>query len=776
MANPPQNEQRSRTMSEEEKALIHKRDPAMGVFENDSVFFWKLDKYLQTFESRQVQEVRHRKSNPFKDEHRDLVTRPKNFARRGNLRSVAMVNGTRRRHETNSQLAALKPAVIRARERENAKKGILPSRKEVRREAENKMELKRQEERKRELARLIPRKYEHHKPGQHGFPYLQAEGVCVHHIVDEAPAARRQNKRVEEHQKKRKELSRRRKLDPQGSHEGHRMVIEAYRKASLATAMEVFASDQDPEDKEAHSRALSRLQQASQDAESAAVAAAKKQADATAARRELKTAPAEIERPKTAFGQILARISTPWSRPATSLDGQRNTVPKGPGGNGTTGADGEEGAPSGDNAPKATLQDKLSSSRHKMHVQYLAALNAVNDLGKPKEYYTVDDLVMFARDGLCWKVMDALDQYIPKSEQEKHDIEPIDVNDVGEENVTALYAAFLGSLEAKKREQEEKQAAEEAKAAKHARKVKRAKKRSKNQGLRGDRHRQARGAQEDETEAQAQDGAVGLVGAKPPQRTSARAEVAMQRMNRVHPRVRKQAALEGVLPEDMGKADYDRTLGLLLARGADAQTKEQSQDSQGLSLLHNAVQFSSMAGVEWCIEHEIPIDVLDHFDRTPLMYASANGDLPLILSLITHQASVFQQDLDGATPLHYAARSGGLKAVKLLLIAGSDKNVLDKATKLPEDYARKHRQLQSLDYLQVFAPKSIPVTEFLKYAAHSVGIPEGSGKSVTPSNFDESSVLSTFTGFAGVSLLEEESLQADMMTVDTGAGQTASLA
>ena len=63
---------------------------------------------------------------------------------------------------------------------------------------------------------------------------------------------------------------------------------------------------------------------------------------------------------------------------------------------------------------------------------------------------------------------------------------------------------------------------------------------------------------------------------------------------------------------------------------------------------------------------------VDHFDRTTLHVAAANGQVEIIRTLLAEGADIEEQRISFRTPLHYAAENGQTEAVRALLEAGAN--------------------------------------------------------------------------------------------------------
>ena len=84
--------------------------------------------------------------------------------------------------------------------------------------------------------------------------------------------------------------------------------------------------------------------------------------------------------------------------------------------------------------------------------------------------------------------------------------------------------------------------------------------------------------------------------------------------------------------------------------------------------------------------------------QSALMWAAAEGHVPVVHTLIDHGADIRARSNSGATPLLFAARKGSMNAVRALLAAGSDVNEKrpDGATPLLTAVINGHEDLVDL--------------------------------------------------------------------------------
>ena len=85
---------------------------------------------------------------------------------------------------------------------------------------------------------------------------------------------------------------------------------------------------------------------------------------------------------------------------------------------------------------------------------------------------------------------------------------------------------------------------------------------------------------------------------------------------------------------------------------------------------------------------------------TPILYASKNGNLKLLIILIDLGADINSINDKGYTPLHYAVENNDERMVKHLLIRGANKFISDIKNINPYNLAvlLKHENLKKILY------------------------------------------------------------------------------
>ncbi|KAF6035878.1 ACBD6 [Bugula neritina] len=79
-----------------------------------------------------------------------------------------------------------------------------------------------------------------------------------------------------------------------------------------------------------------------------------------------------------------------------------------------------------------------------------------------------------------------------------------------------------------------------------------------------------------------------------------------------------------------------------------------SQDENGLSILHWACDRGHISVVEYLLELKAQVNATDNEGQTPLHYASSCGHIDIVKLLVQHSADVSFKDVEGYTPLQCA--------------------------------------------------------------------------------------------------------------------------
>ena len=94
-----------------------------------------------------------------------------------------------------------------------------------------------------------------------------------------------------------------------------------------------------------------------------------------------------------------------------------------------------------------------------------------------------------------------------------------------------------------------------------------------------------------------------------------------------------------------------------------------------MSLLHLVASRGDYPSIiQLLINHGAEVNAQDHWNATPLTYASSFGNQEVAKSLIANGAEISAQTKDLQTPLHHAVTGGHLRVVDLLINHGADIN------------------------------------------------------------------------------------------------------
>lgn len=146
---------------------------------------------------------------------------------------------------------------------------------------------------------------------------------------------------------------------------------------------------------------------------------------------------------------------------------------------------------------------------------------------------------------------------------------------------------------------------------------------------------------------------------------------------------------DGITPlmtaADAGHLDV---VAMLLDR---AKADVNAKDDEGTTALMFAARRGMTGVARRLIEAGATVNTKDKQGRTALMHAAQSGASECAALLLKHRAAVNAQDGAGNTALILAARySGDLEMIRLLLRAGTDKNIKDRKGRGALDFALTH--------------------------------------------------------------------------------------
>ena len=191
----------------------------------------------------------------------------------------------------------------------------------------------------------------------------------------------------------------------------------------------------------------------------------------------------------------------------------------------------------------------------------------------------------------------------------------------------------------------------------------------------------------------------------------------------------KSARSKNALHQASDKSDYSAvTLPELTEKGADVDAR----DRWGRTLLHYASRDGEVEAVRTLIKAGADVNARDSDEDTPLLYAVNNGSSKALSTLIDAGADVNARDSDGTTPLHYALFHRSSEAVRILIDGGADVNASSGVFGRPLDVAL------SPDYGSVEAVRTLidagadvnPKTEFGEFTPLRLALYNGRPEAV----------------------------------------------
>lgn len=135
-------------------------------------------------------------------------------------------------------------------------------------------------------------------------------------------------------------------------------------------------------------------------------------------------------------------------------------------------------------------------------------------------------------------------------------------------------------------------------------------------------------------------------------------------------------------------------------------THLEMKDDKKKSLLHYAVLGSAEDVLQYLIDQDINVNLLDQHGESALFDCARKGKVDLAKKLILKYASVNIENRSGELPIHLAAHKGNLDMIRLLIESGSFLNKKTMEDKLPVHYAIQGGQVEAVQYLLKEAKQS----------------------------------------------------------------------
>lgn len=113
--------------------------------------------------------------------------------------------------------------------------------------------------------------------------------------------------------------------------------------------------------------------------------------------------------------------------------------------------------------------------------------------------------------------------------------------------------------------------------------------------------------------------------------------------------------------------------------------------SFGGNPLHWASGLNAQQVIRTAIEANLPVNECNKLGQTPLhVHCAQSASLPIVVTLLAHEADVLQPDKEGNSPLHIACLHGHVDIAKVLVVFGASVSLRNVANATPWDVARSH--------------------------------------------------------------------------------------
>ena len=121
--------------------------------------------------------------------------------------------------------------------------------------------------------------------------------------------------------------------------------------------------------------------------------------------------------------------------------------------------------------------------------------------------------------------------------------------------------------------------------------------------------------------------------------------------------------------------------------------------SNGKSLLHNAVESGQIASTRFLLQNRANPDIQDRSGATPLHSAAQRGRRDLIGELLSFGANLNARDNQLQNPLFYAVRADQLEAARFLILEGIDTSRTDAEGRTPLHFLSRNTQVALAELL-----------------------------------------------------------------------------